>query len=99
MSGGLLYVGSHDGPRVASVSERLVGTTRHYVGVERSDDGTPDGPALEQPTGEHLVLCRADEPSPAEWSARAGAGEVRRVYVHRRAWTTDGRDGAELRSP
>jgi hypothetical protein len=99
MSEVLLCVGSRDGSLVASVGDRLVGRTRHYIGVERSGDGTPGGQAREQPTGEHLVLCRGDERSPAEWSATARAGEVRRVYAHRQAWTTDGRDGAELRSP
>jgi hypothetical protein len=99
MSEVLLCAGSRDGSLVASVGDRLVGSARHYIEVERSGDGTPGGQARERPTGEHLVLCRGDERSPAEWSAAARAGEVRRVYAHRHASTTDGRDGAELRSP
>lgn len=99
MSEVLLYAGSREGPPVAPAADRPVGSTRHYVGVERSGEGGAGGEPREQPTGEHLLLCRCDEPGPAEWTATAGAGEVRRVYGHRQASTTDGRDGAELRSP
>jgi hypothetical protein len=99
MSEVLLYVASGDRALVASVGDRLAGGARHYIGVERSGEDPPDGRPRERPTGEHLVLYRGDEPSPAEWSAGARPGEVRRVYGRRQAWTTDGHDDAELGSP
>jgi hypothetical protein len=95
----LLCVGSRDESLVALGDDRPVGSARRYVEVERAGESSPGGQAREQPTGEHLVLCRGDERSPAEWCASARAGEVRRVYARRKTSTIDGSDGAELRSP